>query len=167
MFPTETLYPGGYTPGYTGSLCRRISSSVSALQAGVILPHSSRVNRRFRCPDRDIFDINQGGGGDAGAGFMDHPQGTGSGRDDGVAHALMMREHGDAPGLSGPALPDSRQGWNTIHPLDGLFRQATHGRRAGCRDSTFGITCIPRRCLKSGISTGRGVLNVSGIPTSA
>ncbi len=35
MFSTETLYPGGYTPGYTESLCRRISSSVSGIQAGV------------------------------------------------------------------------------------------------------------------------------------
>ncbi len=66
MFPTETLYPGGYTPRYTQSLYRRNSSSVSGLQAGVILTRIPRVNRRFRFPDCGIFDINQGGDDDAG-----------------------------------------------------------------------------------------------------
>ena len=102
MFPTETLYPGGYTPGYTGSLCRRISSSVSDIQAGGILTRIPRENRRFRSPDRGIFDINQGGGGDAG--FMDHPEGAGSGRGDRVDFdsreqlAGPARGHSEMPG---------------------------------------------------------------------
>ena len=57
----------------------------------MILTRSPRVNRRFRCPDRDIFDINQGGGGDAGAGFMDHPEGAGSGRGDRVDFDSRVR----------------------------------------------------------------------------
>ncbi len=122
------------------------------------------------------------------AGFMDHPEGAGSERGDRVdfdprvrlefkgtrlssdGGLLVMRELDDAPGPPGPAsaaLRDSRQGKNTVHRLDGLFRQAVHGRVAGYGDSTFGKTCIPRRCLKSGISTRRAILNVSGIPTSA
>ncbi len=76
MFLTETLYPGGYTPGYTESLCRRISSSISGIQAGGILTHTPRVNRRFRCPDRGIFDVYRGGDDDAvRAGFQGTPGG--------------------------------------------------------------------------------------------
>ncbi len=105
---------------------------------------------------------------------MDHPEGAGSGRGGRVdfdpcvrpefrgtqfgsdGGLPVMRELDDAPGLSDPVLRDSRQGRNTVRRLDGLVRQAVHGRLAGYGDSTFGKTCIPRRCLKSGISTRRG-----------
>ncbi len=108
MFLTETLYPGGYTPGYTESLCRRISSSVSGIQAGVILTRIPRVNRRFRCSDRGIFVINQGG--DNGAAFMDHPEGAGSGRGDRVDfHSRVRLEfRGTQPGSDG-GLPVIRE----------------------------------------------------------
>jgi len=49
----------------------------------------------------------------------------------------VMRELDDALGLSGlasEALCDSRRGKNTIHRLDGLFRQSIYGRLAGCED---------------------------------
>jgi hypothetical protein len=86
---------------------------------------------------------------------MDHPEGaseTGDGRfgfdrrvrlefrgtqlssDGGL---LVMRELDDALGLSGlasEALCDSRRGKNTIHRLDGLFRQSVYGRLAGYED---------------------------------
>ena len=42
----------------------------------------------------------------------------------------VMRELDDAPGLSDPALAalrDSRQGRNTDHRINGLFRQAVYG----------------------------------------
>ncbi len=65
-------------PGYTRSLCGRISSSVSGLQAGGIFTRIPRVNRRFRSPDRGIFDINQGGGGDAGRASCPPPEGAGA-----------------------------------------------------------------------------------------
>ena len=86
---------------------------------------------------------------------MDHPEGareTGDGRlgfdrrvrlefrgtqpssDGGL---LVMRELDDALGLSGlasGALCDSRRGKNTVHRLDGLFRQSVYGRLAGYED---------------------------------
>jgi len=46
---------------------------------------------------------------------------------------LVMRELDDALGLSGlasSALCDSRPGKNTVHRLDGLFRQSVYGRDA-------------------------------------
>ncbi len=49
----------------------------------------------------------------------------------------MVRELDDALGLSDPgagALRDSRLGQNTVHRLDGLFRQSVHGRLAGYED---------------------------------
>ena len=100
---------------------------------------------------------------------MDHPESAGSERGDRVdfdpgvrlefkgtrpgpdGGLPVMRELDDAPGLSGPAsaaLRDSRQGKNTVHRLDGLVRQAVHGRVVGYGDGTFGKTCIPRRCLE-------------------
>ena len=86
---------------------------------------------------------------------MDHPGGAGSQRGDRVdfdprvrlefrgtqlssdGGLLVMRELGDALGLSGlasSALCASRRGKNTAHRLDGLFRQSTYGRRAGYED---------------------------------
>ena len=86
---------------------------------------------------------------------MDHPEGageTGDGRlgfdrrvrlefrgaqissDGGM---LVMRELNDALGLSGlvsEALRDKRTGKNTVHPLDGLFRQSVFGRLAEYED---------------------------------
>ena len=86
---------------------------------------------------------------------MDHPEGageTGDGRlgfdrrvrlefrgaqlssDGGL---LVMRELDDALGLSGlasAALCDNRRGKNTVHQLDGLFRQSVYGRLAGYED---------------------------------
>ncbi len=103
----------------------------------------------------------------SGAGFLDHPEGAGFERGDravidnrgrlefrgtqpGSDGGLpVIRERDDAPGLSGPAsaaLRDSRQG-NTVHRFDGQFRQAVYGRLVGYEESTFGKTCIPRRCL--------------------
>ena len=57
--------PGRIYPRYTGSLCRRISSSISGIQAGVILTLSPRENRRFCGSGRGIGDISQGGDNDA------------------------------------------------------------------------------------------------------
>ena len=86
---------------------------------------------------------------------MDHPKGareTGDGRlgfdrrvrlefrgtqissDGGL---LVMRELDDVLGLSSLAsasLRDSRTGKNTLHRLDGLFRQSVFGRLAGYED---------------------------------
>jgi hypothetical protein len=50
---------------------------------------------------------------------------------------LVMRELDDALGLSGLAsasLCDNRRGKNTVHRLDGLFRQSVYGRLAGYED---------------------------------
>jgi len=50
---------------------------------------------------------------------------------------LVMRELDDALGLSGlasEALCDSRTGKNTVHRLDGLFRQSVFGQLAGYED---------------------------------
>jgi hypothetical protein len=50
---------------------------------------------------------------------------------------LVMRELGDALGLSSlasAALRDTRPGKNTVHRLDGLFRQSVFGRLAGYED---------------------------------
>lgn len=50
---------------------------------------------------------------------------------------LVMRELDDALGLSDLAsdvLRDSRRGKNTVHRLDGLFRQSVYGRLAGYED---------------------------------
>ena len=47
---------------------------------------------------------------------------------------LVMRELDDALGLSdlaAAALRDPRRGKNTLHRLDGLFRQSVFGRLAG------------------------------------
>ena len=86
---------------------------------------------------------------------MDHPEGageTGDGRlgfdrrvrlefrgtqlssDGGL---LVMRELDDVLGLSdlaSGALNDTRRGKNTVHRLDGLFRQSVYGRLAGYED---------------------------------
>lgn len=50
---------------------------------------------------------------------------------------LVMRELDDALGLSdlaATALRDTRRGRNTVHRLDGLFRQSVFGRLAGYQD---------------------------------
>src|SRR3546814_3417283 len=50
---------------------------------------------------------------------------------------LVMRELDDVLGLSNlasEALRDSRTGKNTLHRLDGLFRQSVFGRLAGYED---------------------------------
>lgn len=50
---------------------------------------------------------------------------------------LVMRELDDVLGLSdltATALRDTRRGKNTIHRLDGLFRQSVFGRLAGYED---------------------------------
>ena len=50
---------------------------------------------------------------------------------------LVMRELDDALGLSdlaSAALRDNRRGKNTVHRLDGLFRQSVFGRLAGYED---------------------------------
>ena len=50
---------------------------------------------------------------------------------------LVMRELDDVLGLSNlasEALRDSRTGKNTLHRLDGLFRQSVYGRFAGYED---------------------------------
>ena len=86
---------------------------------------------------------------------MDHPEGASSERIDRVdfdrrvrlefrgtqlssdGGLLVMRELDDALGLSGlasAALRDSRKGKNTLHQLDGLFRQSIYGRVAGYKD---------------------------------
>ena len=86
---------------------------------------------------------------------MDQPEGAGSERCDRVdfdrrvrlefrgtqlssdGGLLVMRELDDALGLSGlasMALCDSRRGKNTVHRLDGLFRQSVYGRLAGYED---------------------------------
>jgi hypothetical protein len=51
---------------------------------------------------------------------------------------LVMRELDDALGLSdlaSAALRDNRRGRNTVHRLDGLFRQSVYGRLAGYEDA--------------------------------
>ncbi|MCB1602644.1 MAG: IS1380 family transposase [Xanthomonadales bacterium] len=86
---------------------------------------------------------------------MDHPEGAGSDRGDRVdfdrrvrlefrgtqlssdGGLLVMRELDDALGLSdlaSAALCDSRRGKNTVHRLDGQFRQSVYGRLAGYED---------------------------------
>ena len=86
---------------------------------------------------------------------MDHPEGAGSDRGGRVdfdrrvrlefrgtqlssdGGLLVMRELDDVLGLSdlaSGALRDSRRGKNTVHQLDGLFRQAVYGRLAGYED---------------------------------
>ena len=50
---------------------------------------------------------------------------------------LVMRDLDDALGLSDlatTALRDTRRGKNTVHRLDGLFRQSVFGRLAGYED---------------------------------
>jgi hypothetical protein len=92
---------------------------------------------------------------DAGAGFMDHPKGASLQRADRVnfdprvrlefrgtqlssdGGLLVMREMDDALRLSdlaSAALCDNRRGKNTIHRLDGLFRQSVFARLAGYED---------------------------------
>ena len=82
---------------------------------------------------------------------MDHPEGAGLTRADRVEFdrrvrvefrgaqlssdggLLLMRELDDALGLSdlaAKALRDTRRGKNTVHQLDGLFRQSVFGRLA-------------------------------------
>jgi len=86
---------------------------------------------------------------------MDHPEGACSERGDRVdfdrrvrlefrgtqlssdGGLLVIRELDDALGLSdlaSGALADSRRGKNTVHRLDGLFRQSVYGRLAGYED---------------------------------
>ena len=85
---------------------------------------------------------------------MDHLEGAGSKRDDRVdfdrrvrleftgprlgsdGGLLVMRALDDALGLSNlacSALRDGLRGKNTVHRLDGLFRQSVYGRLAGSR----------------------------------
>jgi hypothetical protein len=87
--------------------------------------------------------------------FMDQPVGAGSQRADRVdfdAHVrlefrgaqissdgglLVMRELDDTLGLydlASAALRDTRRDKNTVHRLDGLFRQSVFGRPAGYED---------------------------------
>jgi hypothetical protein len=87
--------------------------------------------------------------------FMDHRQGAGSERGDRVdfdprvrlefrgtqlssdGGLLVMRELDGALGLSDLAsatLCDNRRSKNTVHRLDGLFRQSVYGRLAGYED---------------------------------
>lgn len=50
---------------------------------------------------------------------------------------LVMRELDHALGLSelrSAALSDTRRGKNTVHRLEGLFRQSVYGRLAGYED---------------------------------
>ena len=86
---------------------------------------------------------------------MDHPEGAGLDRGDRVGFdrrvrleyhgaqissdggLLVLRELDDAPRLSNPAsvaLRDTRSGKNTLHRLEGLFRQSVFGRLAGYED---------------------------------
>ena len=86
---------------------------------------------------------------------MDHPEGADSQQADRVVFdrrvrlefrgtqlssdggLLVMRELDDALGLSdlaATALRDTRRGKNTVHRLDGLFRQSVFGRLAGYED---------------------------------
>src|SRR5690554_5247665 len=86
---------------------------------------------------------------------MDHPEGAGSKGADRVdfdrrirlefrgaqlssdGGLLVMRELDGALGLSDlalGALRDGRRGKNTVHRLDGLFRQSVYGRLAGYED---------------------------------
>jgi len=86
---------------------------------------------------------------------MGHPEGAGSRQADRVdfdrrvrlefrgtqlssdGGLLVMRELDDALGLSdlaATALCDTRRGKNTVHRLDGLFRQSVFGRLAGYED---------------------------------
>ena len=88
---------------------------------------------------------------------MDHPEGAGLQRADRVdfdprvrvefrgtqlssdGGLLLMRELDDALGLSdlaAAALRDTRHGKNTVHRLDGLFRQSVFGRLADMKTST-------------------------------
>jgi hypothetical protein len=87
--------------------------------------------------------------------FIDHPEGAVSQQSDRVdfdrrvrlefrstqlssdVGLLMIRKLGDALGLSdlaATALRDTRRGKNTVHRLDGLFRQSVFGRLAGYED---------------------------------
>ena len=86
---------------------------------------------------------------------MEHPRGASSDRGDRVnfdrrvrlefcgtqissdGGLLVMRELDDALGLSdlaSAALRETRRGKNTVHRLDGLFRQSVFGRLAGYED---------------------------------
>ena len=86
---------------------------------------------------------------------MDHPEGAGSQWVDRVLFdprvwlefrgaqisydggLLVMRELDDVLGLSdlaSDALSDNRLSKNTVHRLDGLFRQSVYGRLAGYED---------------------------------
>jgi len=86
---------------------------------------------------------------------MDHPDGASSERGDRVnfdrrvrvefrgaqissdGGLLVMRERDYTLGLSdlaSAALRDTRMGKNTLHRLDGLFRQSVFGRLAGYED---------------------------------
>ena len=87
--------------------------------------------------------------------FMDHPEGAGLQQTDRVdfdrrvrlefrgtqlssdGGLLVMRELDEVLGLSdlaATALRDTRRGKNTVHRLDGLFRQSVSGRLAGYED---------------------------------
>jgi len=89
------------------------------------------------------------------AGLMDHPEGASFERGDRVdfdrrvrlefrgtqlssdGGLLVIRELDDALGLcdlASGALADSRRGKNTVHRLDGLFRQSVYGRLACYED---------------------------------
>ena len=57
--------PGRIYPGYTISLCRRISSSVSGIQAGTSMAAFTGQPAGFTVPDRGLFDVYRGGDNDA------------------------------------------------------------------------------------------------------
>jgi len=98
---------------------------------------------------------------------MDHPEGAGLRRADRVTFdprvrlefrgaqissdggLLVMRELDDAlglPQLASGALRDIRTGKNTVHRLDGLFRQSVYGRLAGYEDVNDGQSTTPTAC---------------------
>jgi hypothetical protein len=72
---------------------------------------------------------------------------------------LVMRELDDALGLSdlaAEALRDSRTGKNTLHRLDGLFRQSVFGRLAGYEDvndaDRLALDPVMRQVVVEGLS---------------
>ena len=114
---------------------------------------------------------------------MDHPEGAGLQRADRVdfdprvrlefngtqlssdGGLLVMREVDDALGLSdlaATALRDTRCGKNTIHRLNGLFRQSVFGRLAGyedVNDAMISMRNITIRTAKSARYLGNVGLN--------
>src|SRR3546814_1701646 len=72
---------------------------------------------------------------------------------------LVMRELDDVLGLSNlasEALRDSRTGKNTLHRLDGLFRQSVFGRLAGYEDVNDADRLVLDPVMRQGVG-GRAV----------